>query len=458
MIYEDMDLDLEPSHEPSPSPGDDAFSRDELENLWPLLVPSERIEGLMSLPRDQAEDFFFSLSSDDQAQLILTLPQAERRSWFRVLAPDDAADVLQSQSLDHKERDTLLGLLDEPTRKEVTGLLAYAEDDAGGLMSPRYARVRPDMSVDEAISYLRKQARAHLETIYYVFVCDDQQHLLGVISFRELFIAKPETVVRSIMRTELVKATEFMDQEAVSRLFTQSGLIAIPVVDAENRLKGIVTVDDIVDVVQEEATEDMQKMGGTEALDAPYLTISLWRMIKKRGGWLAALFLGEMLTATAMSSFQDEIAKATLVALFVPLIISSGGNSGSQATTLVIRAMALGEVSLRHWWRVVRRELLSGLALGTFLGAIGFCRIMAWQAIWHTYGAYPHLVGATIFFSLIGVVTFGTLAGSMLPFILRTLKLDPASASAPFVATLVDVTGLVIYFEVAGFILRGTLL
>ena len=443
---------------PSKAPDDDSFSREELENVWPFLVSSERVEGLSSLPRDEAEEFFFSLSAADQAELILSFPPADRRSWFRLLAPDDAADVLQCSQLGVPDRDAMLSLLDEPTRKEVTGLLAYSQDAAGGLMSPRYARVRPDMSVDEAISYLRKQAREHLETIYYVFVLDVEQHLLGVVSFRELFIAKPDRIVRDIMRTELITANEHMDQEAVSRLFTQSGLIAIPVVDDENRLKGIVTVDDIVDVVQEEATEDMQKMGGTEALDAPYMTIGIWRMIRKRGGWLAVLFLGEMLTATAMGAFEDEIHTATVLALFLPLIISSGGNSGSQATTLVIRAMALGEVSLRDWWRVVRREIASGLALGGLLGTIGFIRIAAWQQLFHTYGEHYLLVGVTIFFSLIGVVMFGTLAGSMLPFLLRLVKLDPASASAPAVATIVDVSGLLIYFSVANLVLRGTLL
>ena len=236
---------LEPTEHASPAAADDdSFSREELENVWPFLVSGERIEGLLSLPRDEAEEFFFSLSAQDQAELILAFPAADRRSWFRLLAPDDAADVLQCNLLAQPERDAMLGLLDEPTRKEVTGLLAYSQDAAGGLMSPRYARVRPDMSVDEGISYLRKQAREHLETIYYVFVLDVEQHLLGVVSFRELFIAKPDRLVREIMRTDLITANEHMDQEAVSRLFTQSGLIAIPVVDDENRLKGIVTVDD----------------------------------------------------------------------------------------------------------------------------------------------------------------------------------------------------------------------
>jgi magnesium transporter len=241
-------------------------------------------------------------------------------------------------------------------------------------------------------------------------------------------------------------------------LFADAGLMAIPVVDAEGRIKGIVTVDDIVDVVQEEATEDAQKFGGMEALEEPYLQIALTRMIKKRGGWLAALFLGEMLTASAMAFFEDEIARAVVLALFVPLIISSGGNSGSQASTLVIRAMALGEVRLRDWWRVVRREVIVGLALGSMLGLIGFVRIVAWQAVSPIYGVHYMRVAETVFISLIGVVMFGTIAGSVLPFVLRKLGFDPASASAPFVATLVDVTGLVIYFTVGSIMLRGTLL
>ena len=234
--------------------------------------------------------------------------------------------------------------------------------------------------------------------------------------------------------------------------------MAIPVVDNLGRMKGIVTVDDIVDVVQEEATEDIQKFGGMEALDAPYLQIAMASMIKKRAGWLAALFLGEMLTATAMAYFEDEIARAVVLALFVPLIISSGGNSGSQASTLVIRAMALGELRLRDWWRVIRREVITGLALGIVLGTIGFLRIIIWQSIKPTYGAHAMLVAMTVFASLIGVVMFGTLSGSLLPFLLKRLKFDPASASAPFVATLVDVTGLVIYFTVASIILHGALL
>lgn len=435
---------------------DERLSAGELHDIWPALSADERLEGFRLLPKPEAEDFFLSLAARDMAELVLGLAPAERRSWMRLAPPDDVADLIQKAPGDQREH--LLGMLDDPTRKEVSGLLAYREDEAGGLMNPRYARVRPDMTVDEAISYLRKQARAHLETIYYVYVIDEQQKLVGVASLKQLFAAKPDKTVRDVMSADVVKSGERMDQEALSRLFAQHDLLAIPVVDEEGRMKGLVTVDDIVDVVQEEATEDAQKFGGMEALDAPYLKIAFLRMAKKRGGWLAALFLGEMLTATAMAHFEDEIARAVVLALFVPLIISSGGNSGSQASTLVIRAMALGEVTLRDWWRVVRRELGMGLVLGTGLGAIGFLRIVAWQAVSPVYGEHGFLVAVTVFFSLIGVVTFGTTSGSLLPFVLRRLGFDPASASAPFVATLVDVTGLIIYFSVAAVILRGTLL
>src|SRR6266568_4928902 len=351
----------------------------ELLDAWPVLSAEERLEGLRLLPHADAEDLLLSLPARDQAELILETSPGERRSWMRLLPPDDAADVVQAAP--EAEREGLLALLDDPTRKEVAALLAYAEDDAGGLMNPRYARLRPDMSVDEAITYLRRQARERLETIYYMYVLDAEQRLLGVVSFRDLFAAPPEKKVRDIMHTEVVTAPESMDQEALSRLFAEHDFLAIPVIDAERHVKGIVTVDDIVDVVQEEATEDIQKIGGMEALDAPYLEIGFASMVRKRAGWLAILFVGEMLTATAMGFYEREIARAVVLALFVPLIISSGGNSGSQASTLVVRALALGEVKLRDWWRVVRREVVVGLALGSMLGLIGFIRIVAWQAV-----------------------------------------------------------------------------
>jgi magnesium transporter len=434
---------------------DEALNEADLREAWPALSTAERAEGLRLLPRHTAEDLFFSLGPREQGQLFLALPQSEQRSWIRSLAPDDAADLIQDLP---QERERLLGLLDDQTRREVQALLAYKEDQAGGLMSPRFARLRADMSVDEAVTYLRRQTRESVEMPYYAYVLDADQRLQGVVSFRELLSARGDQRVREVMHTEVRTVNDTMDQEAVSRVFRETGLMAVPVVDSSGRMKGIVTLDDIVEVVSQEATEDIQKLGGSESLGEPYLTIALNRMIKKRAGWLAALFLGEMLTATAMGVFEKEIDRAVVLALFVPLIISSGGNSGSQATSLVIRAMALGEVRLRDWFRVIRRELLAGLALGSILGSIGLTRILLWQLFFKTYGQHYLLVGLTVALSLIGVVTFGTFAGSLLPFILRRLGFDPASASAPFVATLVDVTGLIIYFTTASAILRGTLL
>ena len=375
---------------------------------------------------------------------------------MRLLAPDDAADLIQEAPVN--ERTALLELLDVATQREVKGLLDYAEDDAGGLMNTRYSRLRPEMTVGEAISYLRRDAQARAHSTYYAYVVDHEERLLGVITFRDLIVAPADKLVREVMRTQIISANEQMDQEALSKLFMRHHLLMIPVVDGSGRIKGTVSVDDIVDVVQEEATEDIQKIGGAESLEGPYLQVSLPKMIRKRAGWLAALFLGEMLTATAMGYFQAEIASAVILALFVPLIISSGGNSGSQATTLVIRAMALGEVRLRDWWRVIRREFTTGLALGSILAVIGVVRILLWQLLFHAYGEHYLLIAMTVGLSLVGVVLWGSLMGSILPFILRSLGFDPASASAPFVATLVDVTGLVIYFSVAAVILSGTLL
>jgi magnesium transporter len=432
------------------------FTPSELYEAWPVLSLEERVEGFEFLKRDAADSFFLQLGARDRAQLLLALPLGERRLWVRMLAPDDAADLIQETPAD--ERENILSLLDDPMRREVKGLLDYAEDEAGGLMNTRYSRLRPEMTVDEAISYLRRDARGRERTVYYVFVVDSEEHLLGVVSFRDLLVAPGDRLVREVMRKEVVSAPEDLDQEALSKLFMRHHLLMMPIVDAAGRIKGVVNLDDIVDVVQEEATEDIQKLGAVQALEEPYLEVPLLRMIRKRAGWLAALFFGEMLTATAMSQFEAEIARAVVLALFVPLIISSGGNSGSQATTLVIRAMALGEVRLRDWWRVIRREIFTGFGLGLILATIGLARILLWQGLFDAYGEHYFLVALTVAFSLVGVVLWGAVAGSILPFILRALGFDPASASAPFVATLVDVTGLVIYFTIAAILLQDTLL
>jgi magnesium transporter len=446
---------------------DEPLTLQDVRDSWLVYDEDDRLAAFHSLPRPEAEDLFLELASKDQAALVHALPVAERRSWLRLLAPDDAADLVQEIPAD--ERAAFVALLDEVTQKDVGGLLAFAEDDAGGLMHPHYVRFRPDLSVDEAIAYLRKASRDRLGTAYYAYVLDAETRLLGVVSVRELFAAASGKTVRDVMRTEVVKADETMDQEALAGLFRRNRIMAVPIVDAEGRMKGIVTYDDIASVIEEEATEDIQKIGGTEALDAPYLRTPLFQMVRKRAGWLAALFVGELFTASAMSSYESDIKRATVLSLFIPLIISSGGNSGSQATTLVIRAMALGEVTLKDWWRVVKRELPSGLSLGAILAPIGAVRILLWQWLHITagdssvvvdapYGPHYALVALTVGLSVVGVVTWGTIAGSMLPFLLRRLRLDPASASAPFVATLVDVSGLIIYFTIASLVLAGTLL
>jgi magnesium transporter len=435
---------------------DEGLRADDLREIWGFANPAEKVEGFRSLPPSEAEEFFLSLDTRTQAELLAVLPANERQLWMRQLPPDDAADLLQASP--GELRDELFRLLDEPTRREVSALLAYAEDEAGGLMSPRYVRLRPDISVDEAIKYLRRAARERSETIYYIYVLDADQRLLGVASFRELFAAAPERLVRDVMRTNVVTVRDDLDQEAVAHVMAESDLMAVPVVDAEGRIKGIVTVDDIVDVVREEATEDIQKIGGTEALDAPYLEVGVFELVRKRAVWLTVLFIGQLLTATAMAFYEDAIARAVVLALFIPLIISSGGNSGSQASTLVIRALAVGEVRLRDWWRVFVRELATSLALGLILGAIGLLRVVLWPSRESLYGEHFVLIGLTVAVSLVWIVVWGSIAGSMLPFALRRLGLDPASASAPFVATVVDVTGLVIYFSVATWMLSGTVL
>ena len=450
-----MEDDDRPTPPPPATPVDEPLAQDELRDAWAVLDAHERIDGLHVLPREDAEEFFIALGGADQAALLRAMRRGERRSWLRLLEPDDVADVVQSAGDD--ERGELLALLDGPTRKEVEALLAYEEDDAGGLMNTRYARLRPSMTADEAISYLRRQARTQLETIYYAYVLDGEQRLLGVVSFRDLFSAAGSQRVADIMEKDVVSADPALDQEALSRLFAEHDLTVMPIVDSGGVMKGIVTVDDIVDVVQEEATEDAQKFGGMEALEVPYLQSRRREMLRKRGGWLAVLLVGEMLTTSALGFFEHQIARATVLTLFIPLIISSGGNAGSQASTLVIRAMALGEVRAADWWRVMRREIAIGIALGAGLGALGLLRVIAWGAT-GSYGDHYVLIGLTVSLSLVGVVMFGTFCGAMLPFVLRRLGADPASASAPFVATLVDVTGLVIYFGLATWILTGSLL
>jgi magnesium transporter len=388
----------------------------------------------------------------DPVELVVSMPEDERRSWLRTLAPDDAAELIRNAP--KTQQPSLLDALDPWPRSEVSALLAYNEDEAGGLMSPRFARLRPEMGIDEAIAYLRRQA-GQVETIYYAYVLSEEQRLLGVVSLRDLLSAPRNQLVRKVMRTRFQTVNEQDRGEAVARLMSDHRLLAIPVVNRAGIMQGIVTIDDAMQAERENADQQLQRVGGMEALEGPYLATSFSSMIRKRAGWLSALFVGEMLTATAMGFFENEIAKAVVLALFIPLIISSGGNSGSQAATLIIRAMALGEIKARNVFHVLRREAAAGLALGSVLCVIGMLRIVLWHKLWGSYGEQFGRVSLTVGASLIGVVLWGTLAGATLPLILRACHVDPATASAPAVATLVDVSGLVIYFSVAKIFFLG---
>lgn len=434
------------------------LSPEELTGAWPALSNEERAQGFAMLTRAEAEEFLSHLMAHDTVGVISALPKEERRQWLRFLPPDDVADIIQESA--EEEREGLLALLDPAARDDVRALLVYAEDVAGGLMNPRYARLRADMPVSEAIAYLRAQKRLNAELIYYGYVVDAQQRLVGVVSFRQLVTSPPHQAIRELMATDLVTVPDTMDQEHVSHVFAHHDLLCVPVVDAEGRMKGIVTADDIVDVVKEEATEDMHKMGGSEALEAPYLDVALLPMLRKRVVWLIALLLMGFFTVEAMARFEEHIAGLVVLSFFVPLIISCGGNTGSQASTLVVRAMALGEVRLRDWWRVVRREFLVGLLLGLTLALTGMLAALIWNAAWHhltdsgRMGDRPWHTAVAVACSLQCIVLWGTLCGSMLPFLLRRLGADPASASAPLVATFVDASGLVMYFSVASLVLR----
>ncbi|MFA7249483.1 MAG: magnesium transporter [Dehalococcoidia bacterium] len=428
-----------------------AVDADGFNDQWQALDQEERVDAFRALDSVRAGDFFLGLETSDRAALIEALSSQEQRVWLRLLPGDEAADLLQA--VDDDLRPGLLELLDRNMRAEVEALLIYREDVAGGKMNPRYARVSPEMTAQQALAYLRFQAAEQVPLISYVYVVTGDDTLVGVISFRELILAGPSHRIREVMHTSVVSVPEDLDQEGLAQVLSRNNLLAVPVVDADGRMKGVISIDDVLDVVREEATEDIQKIGGVEALDTPYFQTGFRAMLQKRGGWLSLLFVGEMFTATAMGFFEAEIEKAVILAIFVPLIISSGGNSGSQASTLVIRAMALGEVGVREWWRVARRELVIGLSLGLLLATIGMLRISVWQLGFGAYGSIFPPLAATVGLSLVGVVAWGTLAGCSLPFVLRRAGFDPASASAPFVATAVDVTGLVIYFSVAKLVL-----
>ncbi|HEX4824735.1 MAG TPA: magnesium transporter [Candidatus Polarisedimenticolaceae bacterium] len=443
--------------------GDYAACREAVKN-WPprdiaeLLDDASREDEVVLfriLPREVAAETFSYLAPYQQERLLKAMARDDVTAILDRMPDDDRTLLLEEMPASATKQ--LLELLTPKERADAVRMLGYPEDSVGRLMTAHYVAVRADWTVQQVLDHVRERGHDS-ETLSLIYVVDEKGILIDDIRIRSFLLAPLTAKVSDLMdyRYVALKATD-RQRDAV-QVFQQQDLKALPVTDSAGVLIGIVTIDDVLEVAERAATREIQRVGGSEALEEPYMEISLARLVRKRAGWLVILFLGEMLTATAMGFFEKEIAKAVVLALFVPLIISSGGNSGSQASTLVIRALALGEVKLRDWWRVARREVFSGLALGGILGTIGFLRITVWSFFSNLYGPHWLLVALTVGLALIGIVLWGTLAGSMLPFVLRRLGFDPATSSAPFVATLVDVTGLVIYFSVGIVILRGTLL
>lgn len=423
-----------------------------------LIYENENKEAyiLSCLSIHRAASLFKILEHTTQEKIIRELPPSKTAELLNELPPDDRTSFLED--LPNEVVRELIKTLNPEERKITLSLLGYPENSVGRLMTPDYVYVHENNTVNEVLNIIR-QIGKNSETIDVIYVINDKGELQDDIRIREFILADPQTKVSELMDGRVISLNVNDDQEIANEVFKMNNRVALPVTDDKNVLLGIITIDDVLWIASEEFSEDIQKIGGTEALDEPYLEMPIFKLLKKRITWLVVLFLGEMLTATAMGYFEDEIAKAVVLALFVPLIISSGGNSGSQASTLIIQAMAVGELTISDWWRVMRREIMSGLMLGGILGAIGFLRVIVWSNIFpDVYGIHFIAIGLTVGIALIGVVLWGTLCGSMLPIILKKLGADPAVSSAPFVATLVDVTGLLIYFSVAYIFLQGTLL
>jgi magnesium transporter len=429
----------------------------EIANLIGALPADEDAIVFRLLPHDLATETFEYLSAEKQQELIEALAHEQDRlvHLLNGLSPDDRTALLEELPGPMVQR--LLVLLSPEQRKMAVTLLGYPEDSIGRLMTPEYIAVRTDWTVQQTLDHIRRHGKDS-ETLNVIYVVDNNMHFVDDVRIREILLAQPEAHISDLMDNRFVALKATDDQETAIQMFRDYDRVALPVTDSRGILIGIVTVDDVLDVAEVEATEDIQKIGGSAALDTPYINTPLWLLVRKRALWLIVLFLGETLTATAMGYFEHQITRAVVLALFVPLIISSGGNSGSQAATLVIRALAIGEVRLRDVWAVMRREFFSGLALGSILGCIGIFRVMMWQQLFGIYGEHWLLIALTVGFALVGVVLWGTLSGSMLPFIMKKIGVDPATSSAPFVATVVDVTGVVLYFSIATLLLSGTLL
>ena len=422
-------------------------------------MPEESVRAFFAaLGKERAAEVLEYLDEDLRTQFLEELTAREAASIVAEMNPDERADALEE--LDEETAEEILSELDPAEKAETERLLQYEPDTAGGLMTTEFVSVNEDFDVEMALSSVRAMARAgSREAMYAIYTTDVLGRVRGVLSLNELLAAPEGARISDLAWSEVVTVSPHTLQEEVSRLISNYDLVTLPVVDEDRRLLGVVTVDDVIDVIQEESTEDAQKFGGMEALEEPYMQVGLWQNVRKRGGWLAVLAVGEMLTAQAMAHYEDEIAGVPLLAQFIPLVMSSGGNSGSQATSLIIRAMALGEVRLADWWRIVLRELPAGIILGVLLGTLAVARITIWHSLGlYNYGPYSMRIALAVGLSLVGIVTFGSVTGSMLPFVLRRLGFDPASASAPFVATLVDVSAIMIYFSVAYMMLSGRLL
>lgn len=427
-------------------------------DLAPVIadLPVEQLAQLFRLTsRDLAAATFPYMAGEAQHRLLKIMTPEQSAALLNALPHDDRTAFLDDLPLEHAMQ--VLSLLSPDERQVAQSLLAYPEHSVGRMMTLDYVAVRPEWTVQEALDFIRHNGYDR-ETLNVVYVVDEHGRLVDDVRVRRFLLGAIDRPVRELLDGNFAALSPNDDRETALAVFRKYDRVALPVVDDGKKLIGIVTVDDMLDVADEEATEDIQKLGGSEAFDEPYTTTPLHRMIRKRASWLVVLLLGEMFTASAMSFFEHEIAKAVVLALFIPLVISAGGNSGSQAATLIIRALALGEFKLRDWWRVMRRELVAGTVLGVILGFIGFLRIALWSVFTPIYGEHSLLVALTVGIALVGVVLWGSLVGSMFPLLLKRLGLDPAASSAPFVATLVDVTGIVIYFSVAFVILRGTLL
>jgi magnesium transporter len=420
-----------------------------------LPAENEQVIIFRLLPQDLAADTFEYLDFDMQMNLIKAMGKEEVASILNEMSADDRTALLEE--LPSAAAKQMIMMLSPEERKIATSLLGYPENSVGRLMTPDYIAVNPDWDIMQTLEHIRKYGKDS-ETLNIIYVIDAKGKLIDDIKIRDVILAPLESKIADLMDENFVALNVHDDQEKAVEVFKKYDRVALPVVDASGSLIGIVTIDDVLDVAEEEATEDIHKLGGTEALEEPYIDTTITEMVKKRGRWLVFLFVGEMLTTSAMGFFENQISRAVVLALFVPLIISSGGNSGSQAATLVIRAMSLGEITLRDWWRVMKREIISGFFLGCILGSVGFLRIILWTTFSDIYGPHWFLIGLTVASSLIGVVLWGTLTGSMLPFVIRRLGGDPATSSAPFVATLVDVVGIMIYFGFAIFLLTGSLL